>query len=270
MSYRLSSKKRQQQKSRRLKTIGVLLLVLLGYGVFLLLGGTAASLSSGTVSVFSSIGDVFRAVGSDKQELIQKNAELQQELDQLQADSFLYDAVVARNNMLLAELGRGEDSSKIVAGVTKQPPFSPYDTFTLDAGRTAGVQEGNLLLFSDYVALGEVHRVTESSSHADLFSTPHKRTRVVLGNSILEAEGQGNGVLRIDVPRDFIAESGDSVTLPGYELYVVGTVVEMLGDPQDSFRSVMVRVPVNIQAVPLVSIVPYTKDNEATEVSNTQ
>lgn len=266
MSYRLSSKKRQQSKNRWLKFFLTIFFIALGFGIFSLLGGTFTSLSSSFVQGVGSTTDSVKAVGSDKVELIAENERLQQLLNQQTLDRALQNTIVERNNSLLQELGRASSSEKIAAGVIKKPPFTPYDIYTLDAGRVDGVEEGDLVTYSDFVTLGIITRTTDSGAKADLFSSPGKVTEVILNENFLSATGQGNGVLRIDVPRDFVAEVGDSVILPGYELYVVGTVAEIVGNPQDSFAQVMVRVPVNIQAVSIVSIVPYTKVNETTEL----
>jgi len=177
-----------------------------------------------------------------------------------------------RNNELLAELGRGGDVPKIVAGVVTKPPFSPYDIYTVDAGTENGVQVGNLALFSDYVSLGLVSRVNTTGAKITLFSAPGKETQMILNEATFLTTGQGGGSLRIDVPRDFEVETGDQVTLPGYNVYATGIVAGIEFKPQDSIKKVLVKVPVNIEAVNLVSLVPYITNtsDEITEVPNTQ
>ncbi len=276
MSYRLSSKKRQQRKNFWLRLVATLFFLGIALGVFSLFGGGLAKTTAGIVSTAENVGDSISAIGVSKQELIKENQELRRMLDEQTLESSLIQAQKEWNDTLLNELGREARIPKVLAGVVKKPPFTPYDTYALDAGRDAGIEIGDIALFSEYVVLGLVTRVTQSSAKLDLFSSPGRTTVVEVNGVNLEAQGQGGGTMHVDVPRDFEVTKGEAIKLPGYELLVVGEVVEILQKPQDSFKRLVVTTPVNIYAVPVVSIVDFEIDPnieqtyEAPEVFTTE
>ena len=272
MSYRLSSKKRQQRKNFWLKFFVALVAFFIAGGLFTLLGGTITSLGSGLVSATDGTKDLVFGASVNKQELIESYKVLEQERDELKANSVAFISLRERNEELLRLLGRGGDITKVAAGVIKKPPFSPYDIYTLDAGVQDGVAVGNLVLFSDFVALGRIGRSNGTGSKVTLFSAPQNTTLMNLRSITFEAIGQGGGTIRIDAPRDFEVEPGDAITLPGYGVYVTGIVSEVVFKPQDSFKKVLAKVPVNIESVEVVSMVPYvTKiSDEITEISDTE
>ncbi len=272
MSYRLSSKKRQQRKNFWLKTLVAIFVFSIALGLFTLLGGTITSLGSGVVSVTNNAKDAVFSTTVSKQDLIQENTKLQQEINQMKADEFGIAALRERNEELLRLLGNGTGLSKVVAGVIKKPPFSPYDIYTIDAGLKEGVSVGDLALFSDFITLGTVARSNNTGSKILLFSAPKNSTIMNLRDVSFESIGQGGGTMRVDVPRDFEVAVGDAVTLPGYNVYVAGLVQKIEFKPQDSFKKVFVKVPVNIESVEVVVTVPYNvvTQDEITEISNTQ
>lgn len=243
--------------------------IALAFFIFNSLGGAATKSTSGLVQGVAGGIENIQVFLSDKEELIAKNAKLQQEMDTLAVQIGIQDILQERNEDLLEQLGREEDGPRIVAGVTKRPPVTPYDVYQVDAGEAQGVVVGDVALYADYIVLGQVESVSQESAKVDLFSAPHIETNVILNNALLTARGQGNGILRIDTPRDFEVVVGDEVLLPGYNLYIIGRVVDVVGDAQDSFKHVVVQSPINIQAVSLVTLVPYTKDNEVAEISET-
>lgn len=272
MSYRLSSKKRQQRKNFWLKSVVALFVSLVFLGFFLLLGGTIASLSSGVVETADGAKSALRGVASNKQDLIEENQVLKNELARQSVDRQIQSSLIQRNNELLTELGRGGEVRKVLAGVVKKPPFSPYDIYTVDAGTENGVAVGNLALFSDYVTLGQVSRVNTTGAKITLFSAPGKETEMIIGGQVFTVRGQGGGSLEVRVPRDFDVEIGDVVTLPSYRLYAVGSIAGIDFRPQDSIKKLTIKVPVNIEAVQVLSLVPYITDtfDEITEIPSTQ
>lgn len=262
MSYRLSSKKRQQKKNFWLSSFLVAFLCGVGIILFIILGGAFTTLSSGTVTAVDSFGGMIQAIFSDKQQLQEENTRLRQQLERETVDALQQQIVVDRNNQLLSELGRAEELPRVVAGVVKKPPFSPYDIYTVDAGRNQGITIGDIALYSDFVTLGQVTRVTESAAKVDLFSAPGKETFMNLNGTGFLVTGKGGGTLEIESARDFEVVIGDKVLLPSYALYVAAEVVDIIQKPQDSFKRIVLKTPINIQAVELVSIVPYITTTE--------
>ncbi len=261
MNYQLSTKRYHKRKQFVLLSIaGVILFI-----TFLLLtsifGSGITGVTSTAVRFITGTESLIEQSLVTKQELIKENEMLKEELKRVEIIQILQQGITDRNKSLEAELGRRIES-KILAGIIKKPPFTPYDIYTIDAGRAQGVSIGDIAITGDYIALGVVTRSGEKTSRVNLFTSSGRRTIVEINGYAAEAEGIGGGVLKISVPRDFEVLAGDMVRLPGFAHYVVGAVVDTQQKPQDSFKSIIVRVPINTQLLSYISIFPYTVDED--------
>lgn len=261
MSYQLFTRKEQKRKQFILQLI-VGFFVLLVFVLFLTVFGSGITgVTSGTASLVRNTEVVVQEGMVSKQELLKENALLKTELERVQIMSMLQDALRERNQKLEEELGRRAEV-KVLAGIVKKPPYTPYDIYTTDAGSIEGVAVGDIAVSGDYIVLGVVTRAGEHTSRVNLFSSSGRRTIVEINGYTAEAEGVGGGTLRIAVPRNFESLNGDLVTLPGFRFYVVGTVVDVVQKPQDSFKSLIVKVPVNTHLLSYISIIPYTINSD--------
>lgn len=268
MSYQLSSKKRQARKNMGIKAILIVFGVAFVTIAFSVLSNPFTDSTDQALEIGSGGVSFFTALLSNKDKLIAENERLQQELDEQTLDRQQQSQLVERNQELLRLLGRDSSAEYVLAGVVKKPPFNPYDIYTLDAGSEEGVRVGDLVSFSDYVALGAINSVTEAGSKALLFSAANNSTEVSINGDSFTAVGKGGGVMQVSAARDAGVEPGDSLILPGYKLVSIGIVQEVLADPQDGFSRVMVTTPMNVQAVELVRIEEYRGFGELTVESN--
>ena len=264
MSYRLSSKRRQARKNRVLKFIVGIVVLGLGLFIFSQISGPVSQVSGNVIDAGEESRTFFGALLRSEQALIRENQLLKQELDQKRADNIIFNELVARNQELLQILGRDITPDFILAGVVKKPPFSPYDIYTIDAGSENGVSVGNIVQFSDFVALGRVSDVNPTASKVVLYSSATQETVVGINGETYLAEGTGGGTFRIRAPRDAEITIGDVLTLPGYATLSIGVVQDILVSPQDSFADVRATTPVNIQVVDLVRV------SEALDIANTE
>ena len=263
MSYRLSSKRRQTRKNFWLKAFGVIFIIIIIAGLFSILNKPFTDSTDSALEVGDQGVSFIQALLSNKDELIAENEQLIRERDEQTLDRQLQLQLVERNQELKRLLGRDIDSGYILAGVVKKPPYSPYDIYTLDAGSMEGVSRGDLVAFSDFVALGTISSVTETGSKALLFSAPGNTTEVSVNGETFTALGKGGGVLQISAARDAGIQPGDQLILPGYDLISIGFVQEVLSDPQDGFARVMAVTAVNVQAVDLVRVEEYRSGAQA-------
>lgn len=261
MSYQLFTRREQKRKQFILQLI-VGFFVLIVFVLFLTIFGSGITgVTSGTASLVRNTEVVVEQGMTSKQDLIKENTLLKAELERVEIMSVLQDGLRERNQKLEEELGRRAEV-KVLAGIVKKPPYTPYDIYTTDAGSVDGVAIGDIAVSGDYVVLGVVTRAGEQTSKVNLFSSAGRRTIVEINGYAAEAEGMGSGTIRIAVPRDFEALQGDLVTLPGFGFYVVGTVVDVVQKPQDSFKSLMVKVPLNTHLLSYISIIPYTVESD--------
>ena len=116
--------------------------------------------------------------------------------------------------------------------------------------------------------IGRVSVVYPFSSKVTLFSSPGEKTEVVIegkparlndisrsgGNVFTELIGRGGGNFETILPRDFILNKGDTVTLPGIVPYVIGVVETTISDPRDAFTKVLLTIPLNIFELKFVEV----------------
>ena len=264
MSYRLSSKRRQARKSRALKLIVGVLLLGLGLFIFSQISGPVSQVSGNIIDAGEESKTFFGALLRSEQALIRENEQLKQELDEERADNVVFNELIVRNQELLQILGRDVAPDFILAGVVKKPPFSPYDIYTIDAGSENGVTVGNIVQFSDFVALGRISDANPTASKVVLYSSASEETMVSINGETYLAEGTGGGTFRIRAPRGAEITPGDVLSLPGYQTLSIGVVQDILVSPQDGFADVRATTPVNIQAVDLVRV------SEALDIANTE
>lgn len=130
----------------------------------------------------------------------------------------------------------------VMAGVVATSPFMPYDFLLLDRGRRDGVVEGSVVYRDTLYAYGAVIAVFETQSLVRLFSSPNAKTTVYVpsGKLFTQAEGVGNGVVKVRVPQDVAITIGDAVVLPGINSALLGFVATIEIEPTDPEKDVFV------------------------------
>ncbi len=167
------------------------------------------------------------------------------------------DALKKDNERLRTLLGRGNKSHSIGASILHNGTTAPYDTFTIDVGEHDGIREGMLITIPDNIAIGYVESPYPRTSTGSLFSAPNNKFMGIFsGTSTVHVEitGHGGGTMRATLPRDVEVAVEDTVTLPGFETYVIGTVASIEVAPEDAFKIVYIRTPQNISTIRFVHI----------------
>lgn len=176
-------------------------------------------------------------------------AQLQAKLASTSAALADRNALAAENAQLRAELGRPDSVQKILAAVLEQPPGTPYDTLVVDAGKAEGVVLG-ARVSAGALAVGTVDEVQPHSSRVVLYSAPGQTYQAVLlsaGASVPVAiEGQGGGSLVGHVPAATAVAVGDTVQFPELGGDLVGTVSAVTGSESETFKTIYLRLPVNV------------------------
>jgi len=206
--------------------------------------------------IFQSIRDTVKLFQS-KKVLVVENEELKKQLETMVVDALAVDIVRQENVDLKEILGRTEDKKVLLASVLRTPPFSPYDTFILDVGEDHDVQIGDYVFVGGHVLIGEIVEVNQSSSKAQLFSSPGKTVTVLIGKKpvSVEAVGRGGGNFEIILSREIPIVAGESVIVPQIDSMVLGVVGQVDMDPAKTFQKVLFSTPINIQGVRWVTVV---------------
>lgn len=172
------------------------------------------------------------------------------------------DRLAAENAQLRAQLGRVDaPRGQIAAGVLMRPPGTPYDTLIVDAGAAQGVAVGDRVS-AGALAIGTVDEVYASSARVVLYSAPGQTYDAVLeaqgagrsGAVPVTVEGQGGGSLVARVPSGTDVRAGDTVAFPGLAGGMAGVVSGIAGADTDTFKTVYLRLPVNLFDLEIVYI----------------
>ncbi len=193
---------------------------------------------------FSFIFNFFQT----KNSLIAENIFLKDENSSLRLKVTDYENLTSENNDLKNQLGRIDNADKIISRILSKPPFSPYDTFVIDAGERDSVSVGSKVFISDSIVIGTVKSVTGSTSLVELFSSGgFKHEFILLRTGLsLTLEGQGGGNFKIEVPKDTDVVWGDTFVYPGLSSQIVGNVYFVETNDQSSFKTIYLRTPLNV------------------------
>jgi cell shape-determining protein MreC len=184
-------------------------------------------------------------------------AELKAELASSTAALADRDSLYAENVQLRAELGRSAGVHSIAAAVLLTPPGTPYDTLVVDAGSAQGVVPGAQVR-AGALAIGTVDEVYANSSRVALYSSPGQSYNATLTSSDtaipIIVEGQGAGSMQARVPAATAVVVGDRVEFPGLSGFMAGTITGIVGSDTDTFKTIYVRLPVDLFSLRYVYI----------------
>ncbi len=146
---------------------------------------------------------------------------------------------------------------------------------TLDRGTDQGIQEG-MTVATDAGLVGIVAAV--SRSYALVQVVLNRDSRIAVRNQrtreegIIVWDGTDNLVMK-NIPRSFDIKAGDAVvssTLSRKYMpdFVVGYVLDIVGDPSSLFRKVVVRPAVNFSSLEQVFVVMKAPDTERLQLEH--
>ncbi len=261
MSY-LHDRKRDRVKKRfLLGVILVVLLVLLSLaGLFKGLGGLLHTIarpfwrSADTVNVAI---DGSTNIIKSKKTLEKDNYNLNARVSELELAMLDYQLLKKDNEDLKLLLSRKTEKEEFILGtILTKPNRSPYDTIVLDVGADHNLSVGQLVFANAQVPIGRVFEVYNKSCLVKLYSTAGVVTEAQIegSNASIELTGRGGGNFEIMVPHDMEVVSGTNVIIPNINSRIVAIVADIVSDPRDPLKKVILRSPVNIQDLKWVQV----------------
>ena len=254
------------RKSKRKRFLyvafSIILFVVLFYfrnGIFYGLSYVSSNIFRPVLILGNNVKDKLGSLGAyflSKNSLLEENEDLRLALEESRVLMLNYNSVLSENNSLKETLSRKNDKTNmILASILEKPNQSPYDTLLVDIGEEEGLETGDMVFAGGFMPIGRVAEISTNSSKIILFSTSGEKTQVVVGDNVfMEIIGRGGGNFEMILPRDFILQKGDQVTLPGITPYVVGVVETIISDPRDSFQKALLTSPVNVQELKFVEV----------------
>ncbi len=204
-------------------------------------------------NISSGTGNFFNSFVSDKSDLIRENQELKDKIKEIELKDIFEEDIYTQNTELLSRIGVSE-KERVLFSVYSRPGFNLYDALIASGGDISKVSVGDTYYSSDFFALGRVRDIRGGSIVLDIFSSAGSETKVSINGSVFTAQGSGGGTMEVKVSRDFEVQTGDPVYLSGSFSNIIGKVKDVKLDPQDSFKVVYLKTPVNIFEVDKVEI----------------
>lgn len=243
--------------SPSVRSLGVIVLALV-----LLVGLLRLTLPGVFVALVTplwAVGSAFTQGAGGIASLFGDKAQLIEERDRLAGENAQLYAQVQALSAELADVGRiASDGTGVLAGVLARPPLAPYDVLVLGAGTRHGIREGLFVYGSGGVPVGTITAVSNSSSHATLFSESGRRTMGWVGEERLPLTlvGEGAGAYRASVSKESAIAEGDEVYLPGPGAIPVGVVVRLTTDASTPEMELSIRPYVNVFSLSSVRVGP--------------
>ncbi|KKS30576.1 MAG: hypothetical protein UV60_C0001G0013 [Parcubacteria group bacterium GW2011_GWA2_43_11] len=209
----------------------------------------ATPLWSARDAIFGTITNTTSLFAS-KRYLAEQNLILKNALLQRTRETYTTRALSLENEHLRELLHRVDARPELLpAAVIHGGAFSPYDTFFIDIGSNEGVRDAMLVLTPENIAFGRVTKTLEHTAIVTQFSAAGQTFDVLLGATTTSVHttinGIGSGTMLITVPRDVEVHEGDSVTLPSFTTYTLGTIASIEVAPEDAYKTLYVRSPSN-------------------------
>lgn len=262
MKYQFRDKKSIDRKKRLLKASLVVVIVVLFFvtGLVSVSGGMLNILGKPLWKMRSNISESVSAnlhVVRTKKSVFAENEELQKRLIEQNLAMVDYGVLKSENTELKNLLGRlPKNHSFVLGNVLVRPSQSPYDTLIVDIGSDQGVKEGDKVFANANIPIGYVSHIYKDSSLVSLYSNPGETTEVMISgsNASVELVGRGGGNFEMSVPIDLPSDRGTMVLLPSSGSMVIATIEDVISNPTDPVKRVILRSPANIQQLKWVQI----------------
>lgn len=249
---------RSRRRSGRREALVITVVFIAGVLVLSVFGG---ALSTALAPLWRSntllTRGISNLVGSlrEKDMLITENTALKERLASSEELIIALRGIASQRDELLATFGRRPPES-IPASVLVHPPETPYDVLVIDAGKDLGVGVGSAVTTPEGNGLGLVSAAFAKTAEVRLSSTSGERTDAVLerGGIPVTLVGRGGGNFSFTVPRDTAVELGDRILTPNLDARLLGVVGDIEVTPTDSFKTVLVRSPVNPSEIRFVTV----------------
>ena len=242
---------------------------LIGFGIFFIL--SVVGILSWSGRLFNYVGrpiwEAEKSVNSifynmnyllrTKASISNENHNLIEENSNIRLSMIDYQILKNENNELKELLGRFPIKNNFILGnILTKPNHSPYDTIIIDIGDNMEIKEGDFVYANGNIPIGNIGKVYDKTSLVTLYTNPGQKTEGFIEgtNALVLLTGRGGGNFEMIVPIDLSAEKGTIIFLPGNSFEVLALVNEVISEPSDPFKKVILSSPVNVQNLKWVQI----------------
>lgn len=209
-----------------------------------------------TKEVILSPFNNFFAYFKSKQELEEKNKELEKEISNLKIEVLSSEILRFEYQSILKETENSKqetEQSVEIAKVILKPPFSSFDNLVL--GGQFDQSDLNQKVFYRNIFIGEIVEITNKTAIVKLASASKNISPVKLSDgNLFEAIGKGYGQYEITLPKDVEVKVGDPVAYPENEIVLFGVVNKVVTSEDDLFNKVLFNIPIDFAEINYVRI----------------
>lgn len=251
--------KRKKNKKRKGIILGVFILVLLFTPIIEYIYGILEkpfSRAHENVNVITDEVELLANIQSfSKQELVEHNTKLQDEVKRLKAEK-------EYNQFYIDRFAEAYEGDLVSANILDRSLLNSA-LMTLNRGTEHGFAVGDQVFVSDYILIGEIVDVFDVTSRVLLYSDAEQSLEGVLfpHDIPVTLDGYGATQYHMQIDRAVPVEPGDivySAALSGYSLAVVRDVEF---DPRDPFKHVILTSRANIHELTHVQVLKNTMNN---------
>ncbi len=185
-----------------------------------------------------------------KQTLINENLILQNNILQLRRENYISQAIIKENETLQKLLDRIDKHTELLPStIIHNKAYSPYDTFIIDIGASNGVREDMLVITPENIVVGMITKALNDTSTVTQFSAPKITTDIIINSATTThatITGHGAGTMQMQIPRDIMLNINDTIILPSFSTYLIGSIASIETSPVDAYKTIYVRSPLNI------------------------
>jgi len=242
---------------------------IIGFGLFFIL--SAVGVLSWTGQIFNFVGRpiwkaenfVTRGLNNinylvrTKASISNENHNLIEEISSLRINMADYQILKSDNDQLKEMLGRLPVKNNFILGnILAKPNHSPYDTIIIDIGSDNGVKGGDLVYADGTIPIGNIDKIYNKTSLVTLYTNPGQKIEGFINgtNASVELIGRGGGNFEMIIPLELSADKGTIVYLPGSTSLVIAIVDEIISQPSDPFKKVILSSPINVQDLKWIEV----------------
>ena len=203
----------------------------------------------------SEIGGNIDSVLMSKAELIKENQVLKDDLLYMSLLVMERTILKKENQDLKGLLGYDSENERVLASILSTGETSPYGSIVIDQGLSSGIAVNDIVYVAN-IGVGTVEQVYRKTALVRLFTDSGQVVEVLVGddNIVATVHGNGGGNFFFDLPRDVEVKIGDKIMLLGGQERMLGIVGHIDVKPNDPFKRLIFRSPVDIKRVRWIEV----------------
>ena len=190
----------------------------------------------------------------DKKDLQKQVTQLQTENINLKLENLLNHTLTQEFEYFKNQFGTTSQINNFYKVILK-PPFTPFDSIRI-TGDLSSRQVQDLVFYKNIV-IGKIIEKNNQYATVELFSSPNKKTPIIVKCAQYESNGLGGGRFVFEVSKDFEITEGEPIIYPEQTILVLGVVEFVESKEEDLFKKIYFNLPVSLDMISYVTVGMY-------------